>query len=263
MSKINNVTLVGAGNVAAHLAMAVVNSGMNVVQVYSRSNRSASMLAGKLNVPFCTDPQQVSPGSDLYILALSDDAITEISSLLPITDELAVHTSGSLDLNILNGTSENTGVFYPLQTFSKNRDISLRNVPVCIETNSPENTEKLADFAAALSDKVYCFPSEKRKILHLAAVFACNFPNFLFSVSEDLLALKNIPFDILAPLIQETAAKAVAVSPAAAQTGPAIRNDIQTIGAHLDLLHNEPAIRDLYKIITEMIIRKHHQNGSL
>lgn len=263
MQEINKISILGAGNVAFHLGKAFAEAGKKVVQVYSRSESSASALADSLHAPYCTGISEVLPGSDLYLLAVSDDAIKEVAGKLTLTNELVVHTSGSRSLGVLKGVSSNTGVFYPLQTFSKNRQADFRKIPVCIEANTGNNAGMLYRLARAVTGKVYFFDSETRKALHLSAVFACNFTNYLYSVAESLLAEHDIPFEILVPLIEETAAKAAEHAPSSVQTGPAMRRDKRIIDEHLRMLEGDPSLSELYRKISEMIIKKHHVNGEL
>ncbi len=176
-----------------------------------------------------------------------------MTSHLSLKNKLTVHTSGSIPLEILNKVSENHGVLYPLQTFSKSREVDFSNIPICVEANSAENLEKLKSVAKALSNNIYEVDSEQRKVLHLAAVFACNFPNFMYTIADKILRDSDIDFDILRPLIKETAEKIQDVKPAEAQTGPAIRNDEKILSGHMEMLNDFPQLKELYKLISAEI----------
>ena len=253
LNKFQNIVLIGAGNVATHLGKALINAGNKILQVYSRTNESANILATKLNAEHTTNLSQLVNHADLYVLAVSDDVLPDILKELKIENKLIVHNSGFLSMDILKQSSANYGVFYPLQTFSKSRKVDMKTVPLCIEANSPENLEKLKSLAGQISADVREVNSEQRKKLHLAAVFACNFPNFMYTIADRLLGDSNIDFNILKPLIKETAEKVQDLKPAEVQTGPAVRGDENIMLAHLEMLKDYPAYKKLYQIISEEI----------
>ncbi len=215
MNEIQNIVLIGAGNVATHLGLAIQKTGRKIVQVYSRTETSAKQLADLLNAKFTCEIEEINRKVDLFILSVTDDAVSEIAGKLNLGQKLVVHTSGSLPMDILRKSSENFGVLYPLQTFSKSRSVDFSTVPLCIEANSKDNLQLLEHFANDLSQKVVEVDSEKRKILHLAAVFACNFPNFMYSIAGQILADKGLDFELLRPLILETALKVQKLKPEA------------------------------------------------
>lgn len=252
------IVLIGAGNVATHLGMALKNAGKKIVQVYSRTDKSASLLAKKLDTDFTINFSEINPNADLYVVAVSDDVVPQILDHLSLKDKLIVHTSGFLSMDILKQSSDNYGVFYLLQTFSKTRNVDMKTVPVCIETNTFENLEKLKSLAQLISTDIREITSEQRKRIHLAAVFACNFPNLMYTIAEKLLEDSNLDFDILKPLILETAAKVQVIKPKEAQTGPATRGDEKVIEAHLELLKNYPTYKNLYQILSNEI-KTHNQ----
>lgn len=255
MASIRRITLIGAGNVAFHLARAIHGTGMEIVQVFSRTMDSARTLADKYNAGAVSDIGKISSGSDLYIIAVSDNALPEVANRLNLADRPVVHTSGSHSLEVLKNTSARTGVIYPLQTFSKMKDVNFSKVPLCIEASSAEVAESLKDFSLALSDHVNFLPSGKRKILHLSAVFACNMPNYLYSIAQELLEQNDIDFELLKPLIMETADKAIEMDPREAQTGPAWRRDDRILEKHLSLLDRFPEYREIYKLLSDNIIK--------
>lgn len=255
-----SIVFVGAGNLATNLAKALYRKGFRIMQVYSRTEESARALAETIETTYTTDLQQLADNAQLYIVSLKDTAFVE---LLPqITsrkaDALFVHTAGSIPMNLWEGYAKRYGVFYPMQTFSKQREVSFREIPFFIEAASAEDTEMLKTIAATLSDKVYEATSEQRKSLHLAAVFTCNFTNHMYALAADLLEKYNLPFDAMLPLIDETARKVHELSPRDAQTGPAMRYDENVIRKHLAMLDDDPAVQDIYKLISKSI-HEHHQ----
>ena len=249
-----NIALIGAGNVATHLGLALTASGYNIVQVYSRTEESAGQLADRTSAIFTTDINNISGDADIYILAVKDEAIEDIVDHINISDKLIIHTSGSISMDVLKNASENYGVLYPLQTFSKNTEINFKTVPLCIEANTGINENSLLSLARDISDNVHLIDTQQRKLLHLAAVFTCNFSNHMYSVSEEVLKKGNLAFDMLKPLIMETARKIENNSPGDVQTGPAIREDQKIIDEHLEYLSGSPTYRDLYKLISKSII---------
>lgn len=249
------ITLIGSGNVATHLAAALKNAGHNIVQVYSRTMQNAALLAYHVKAEAIDDLKAINTETDLFIIATKDDAIGPIAEQLAVHQKLMVHTSGATDLYSLLAFSDNVGVFYPLQTFSKTKEVDFRNVPVCIEANNEAIAKTLKQLAQTISNKVYHIDSEKRKALHLAAVFACNFPNYLYTIAQQIIAKQGLDFELLRPLIQETAEKVQSADPASVQTGPAIRNDEITLALHRQLLEGEPDLQQLYFLLSQGIIK--------
>ena len=253
---IENAVIIGAGNLATQLALALNEKGIPVNQVYSRKIKSASELAEKVNASFTGDLSQLIPEADLYVIAVKDSAIPEVLENLRLNEtRLIVHTAGSVPMNVIDGFSLNYGVFYPLQTFSKSRKIDFSNIPICIEANHPANLMKLQELAEKLSDNVHQINSGERKTLHLAAVFTNNFVNHLYAIGADILHDKKLSFDLLKPLIHETASKIETLQPAEAQTGPARRNDQRIIRAHLKMLQDKPEYQKIYSFVTESIFQ--------
>lgn len=243
------VVIIGSGNVAQHLIKAFAKSNnINVAQAFSRQKEAVAHLLDSNKI---TDDFATLVVADLYIIAVSDDAIAEVSSQLPFENRLVVHTSGAVSLNALDKKNRN-GIFYPLQTFSKNAEIDFNQIPICLETENDTDFELLKTVAKMVSEKVYEINSEQRKALHVSAVFVNNFVNHLYQIGNEICIEKNVPFDILKPLILETANKIARLSPKEAQTGPAIRNDNKTIQSHLDLLLDENQ-KNIYTILTQSI----------
>jgi len=241
VQNINSIVLLGAGNVAFHLGKAFHALGKSILQVYSRSEESASHLAQLINADHTNNIGELNLDADLYVMAVSDDAIPFVSEKLYLEDKLVVHTSGSVGMDVLADSSRNYGVFYPLQTFSKSKNPDFKSIPICLEANNKSNLELLKILGKELSNHLQIINSEQRKAIHLAAVFACNFPNLMYTAAEVFLKKKNLSFEILKPLIKETADKVQHILPSQAQTGPAYRNDIkiknQQIGMRADNIY--------------------------
>lgn len=249
------IVLVGAGNVATHLGLALKKAGHEIVQVYSRTSTSSSALANFLETEACTSLSQLR-AADLFIYSLTDNALAGVLSEMMQTAGVHVHTAASVDLSVFADRFENYGVFYPLQTFSKEKEINFKQVPVFVEANTVEIAEFLKELASTLTDKVYVAGSEQRIKLHVAAVFACNFTNYFYTIASEIIEKEGIPFEILKSLIEETASKINFLSPFEAQTGPARRNDSVTMEKHLSLIENED-YNLLYRQISHQIAEKY------
>jgi predicted short-subunit dehydrogenase-like oxidoreductase (DUF2520 family) len=247
------VSIIGSGNVAQHLIVALQNSIINgaemeLVQVYARQKVTVSHLLDSNKI---TNDWNTLAEADLYIIAVLDDAISNVSEQIPYKNKLVAHTSGAISLENL-ASNNRKGVFYPLQTFSKNKAVNFKSIPICLESQNAADYEVLKKVAQSISDVVYAINSEQRKALHVAAVFVNNFTNHLYKIGNDICHENNVPFEILKPLIQETAEKIKQLSPNEAQTGPAIRKDTKTINAHLYFLSDENQ-KNIYKILTQSI----------
>jgi predicted short-subunit dehydrogenase-like oxidoreductase (DUF2520 family) len=254
------IVMVGAGNLATQLSGALLHTGNQIIQVYSRTAAHARALAGTLNSSWTDRISEITDQGDLYILAVSDSALLQLASQIKIDSQLIVHTSGSMGMDIFTGKVKNYGVFYPLQTFSINRPVDFKEIPVAIEGNNKESEAALMQLGRQVSGRVIKLNSTDRLYLHLAAVFACNFTNHLYHLASLILERKNIPFDLLLPLIQETAGKVRTILPGEGQTGPAVRNDQIVIKKHLDLLSFSPEIRELYDSISRSIFSLSHNS---
>ncbi|MBS7563373.1 DUF2520 domain-containing protein [Mucilaginibacter sp. Bleaf8] len=249
------IIFIGSGNVATHLATAFKQAGHQIKQVYSLNHHNAELLAKQVEAEAINNLQQITDDADIFIISIKDDAIESVAAELAIRKKLIVHTSGATPLQTILKYTAQAGVFYPLQTFSKAKEVDFKNVPLCIEGANAEITEQLIELAQSISDKVFHVSSDQRKVLHLSAVFACNFPNYLYYVAQQLLAQHNLDFDLVRPLIMETAEKVQEQLPQAVQTGPAIRNDVKTMDAHLALLGNNTALVQLYEMLSQAIIK--------
>ncbi len=247
------VIILGAGNVAQHLYTAFLTvESVKVIQCYNRKGLKINVHQEQNSI---TKNLSELKEADIYILAISDDVIPEISKQLPFNNRFVVHTSGSVPMLAIDN-SNRKGVFYPLQTLSKEKIIDYNSIPFCIETEQENDLLLLKKLASLLSNNVYNITSKQRNVLHVAAVFVNNFTNYLFSIGNDICNKNNIPFEILHPLILETAKKIGEVTPDLAQTGPAIRNDINTIKRHQKIL-TDSSQKDIYKTLTKAIQTKY------
>lgn len=252
------IALAGAGSVATHLGQALKQAGFSIECVLNRSSERGRLLAEKLDARFVTSFKALD-NPDLLIVAVSDDAIPALAGQLSGCCFPVVHTSGTVSKDVLSVVGPDYGVFYPLQTFSIERFVDFSKVPICIDSSNPLFTMRLNSLAHCISASVYQIADQQRKILHLAAVFACNFSNYLYKVAADILKKNGIPFEMLLPLIQETAIKIQTTVPLDAQTGPARRGDVSTIQQHLLMLENEPELLELYKLLTVNILHTYSQ----
>lgn len=243
------VVIIGSGNVAQHLIMAFAKSKeIDIVQVFSRRKETITHLLDSKKI---TDDFNDLVEADLYIIAVSDDSISKVSSQLPFKNRLVVHTSGSVPIDSLDNKNRR-GIFYPLQTFTKGKEVDFSQIPICLESENDSDFELLKKVAQSISNNVFKSNEKQRKALHISAVFVNNFVNEMYRIGNEICEENKVPFEILKPLILETVNKVMTLSPAAAQTGPAKRNDTQTIEAHLDFLSNENHAT-IYKILTQSI----------
>ena len=234
------IGIIGSGNVAQHLIVAFQKSiyegaEIQITTVFSRQKTALSNLLDS-NI-ICSDWDNLKE-ADIYLIAVSDSAIAEVSDKIPFKNKLVVHTSGAVSIEAINQNNRK-GVFYPLQTFSKNVELDFNTIPICIECENTADLELLIKVGNSISESVYEINSEQRIALHVAAVFVNNFTNNLYKIGNDICIENKIPFEIVLPLIKETAEKITRLSPLDAQTGPAIRNDEETINSHLAFLTNE------------------------
>jgi predicted short-subunit dehydrogenase-like oxidoreductase (DUF2520 family) len=255
-----NVTFIGSGNLAWHLAPALDNLGYVVKEVYSRDPKHAAQLTARLyqaevrsSLDFSSSP------SGLFIIATIDEAISVIAREIVLPESaILVHTSGSTALSALEfAATEKTGVFYPLQTFSKNAKVSFRDLPIFIECIEDQTAKVLMAMAHSLSTKVQKIDSNGRKALHIAAVFVSNFSNHMLTIGEQLMERQGMDFDWLKPLITETFNKALLLGPSESQTGPARRGDLQILDEHMEFLGDQKNLAKIYEIISQNIIDQH------
>ena len=247
------IAIVGAGNVATHLAKALRNAEVNVCSIWSLNFENAEILASEVGAKAVSNLSEIAKeNSDFILIAVKDDVIEEISNQLVGYKGIIAHTSGTVNLSALAG-ADNFGVFYPLQTFSKQKDVYFETVPLCLEANSEATLTELKKLGNLLGAVSYMVNSKQREALHVAAVFACNFPNYLYGIAQDILAQQQLSFDMIRPLITETANKVQNALPAAVQTGPAARNDEQTLLKHRDLLKDNPEWLNIYSLLSDSI----------
>ncbi len=248
----NSIVLIGSGNVATHLGLILQNKGFIIKQVYSRDIKNAKILATKLNTKFTNNLTNLKE-ADLFIIAIKDDAIKEI--IPKLKKKNIVHTSGSVSINIFNKKHENFGVFYPLQTFNKEIKIELTKTPICIEANNTDFKNILIKIAKKISEQVVCVNSKQRKQIHIAAIFASNFTNHMFTIADKILSKSDLNFSILIPLINKTISKLQEDTPKKIQTGPAKRNDIKIIKSHIKEIDDHD-IKLIYQNISNNIIKE-------
>lgn len=243
------VNIIGAGNVAYHLYKALKKADKYKLQnVAVRSLEKAKSFVDEY---LLVDDVALLKKADITIISVTDSAIESISMLIPYTGSLVVHTSGTTAMNVIDNKHKK-GVFYPLQTFSKSKEIDFKSIPLCLEAESDDDLKNLKDLANSLSSKVYEISSQQRKSLHVAAVFVSNFTNHMYAIGEDICTKNNVSFDVLKPLIKETANKIEYLNPKDAQTGPAIRHDDKTLNAHKEFLSNNLQ-NEIYQLITKSI----------
>ncbi len=252
-----NIVLIGTGNVATQLGPFLKKNGHKIIQLYSRSQNSGQMLAKKLKCPLTNTYSNLSTDADLYIIALRDEAISSFLKALPFIPNLIVHTSGSIGLDVFPGKMINTGVIYPLQTFSKLNKKIPEKIPFLIEGSNRKSLLIIRKLTTSISKLVFKTNSSDRVLIHLSAVFANNFTNYLFVMAGKILHKNKIPFNILRPLILETALKVQTNLPEKMQTGPAVRGDAIIIRKHLKLLKNFSEIKDIYKLMSKSIAKEY------
>ncbi len=249
---IKNIVLIGAGNLATQIGINMVKKGLNIRQVYSYNIENAEILANSLNAYATNNLEEIQKGADLYIIAVKDDVLLSVIEQLPTQEGIVVHTAGSLSMDMLIKFNK-YGIIYPFQTFSKDREVDFNNIPILIEANDEQVKQTLEQFSGVISKTVISCDSEQRRKIHLAAVFACNFTNHMYSIANQLLQESNISFEVMKPLILETAHKMEDLTPRDAQTGPAVRGDKNIMSKHLKMLDNNRELADLYKLVSSEI----------
>ncbi len=252
-----DVSFIGSGNLAWHLAPALDNAGFVVKEVYSPNPKHAEALTGRLYQAEVKATLDFSTSSStLFIIAASDDAIEEIATEIILPDNAClVHTSGSQPLSLLHFSAAlHLGVFYPLQTFSKAKKVDFKSIPIFIESNQADAEKILMKVAQAISNQVLKITSEERKALHVGAVFASNFTNHMLKLSKEILQKNSLNFDLLKPLVIETINKGLAIGPEHAQTGPAFRGDLEILDRHIEFLQEDERVAELYKLISQHIL---------
>lgn len=245
--------LIGSGNVAFHLAKAFTEAQIPISQIFGRNTTELQKISEQFSIPFSTE---TLADADLYIISVSDSSIAEVSALIKNENALVAHTSGSVSREALSGNYRKS-VFYPLQTFSKSKNLDYSKIPFFIDAENENDEEILKNLASKISKNVMLANDEKRKYIHLTAVFACNFVNHLYARAKEISDSQNIPFDYFLPLIDETTQKIHELEPKLAQTGPAIRNDEKVLKLHESLLTDEEKLK-IYKTLNESIKKMYH-----
>lgn len=259
---ISKVVILGSGNVAYHLVKALTTSKINILQIFSRNHETGQELANLSKSNYTNKISSIVEDADAYFFAMNDTANEIISSQISISkDKLLLHTAGSLSMDIFKGKTKNYGVFYPFQTFTKGINCDFSQVPICIEASNKASLKELEELANKLSCKSIEIDEEKRKSLHLAGVFACNFMNHCIFIGEDILEKSDIGKDLLEPLLLQSFRKAISIGAKGSQTGPAIRMDHQIIGKHIDMLGKNSTESDIYKLISKSIYNTHNINN--
>lgn len=258
-----SIVFIGAGNLATNLAKALYRKGFRIVQIYSRTQAAAAALAQVVEAEHTTELAAVVPDAQLYIVSLTDTAFLQLLPQIVAgkrSDALWVHTAGSVPMDVWKGHVARYGVFYPLQTFSKQREVDFSTIPIFVESATPEDAAFLKAVGEALSGNVREITSEQRKCIHLAAIFGCNFVNHLYALAAGLLKQYDLPFNVMLPLIDETARKVHVLDPIVAQTGPAVRYDQDIIDKHLQFLAVDPQLQEIYRLLSESIHRLSEKN---
>ena len=244
------IVLIGSGNVAFHLAKAFSEAQIPISQIFGRNTTDLQKISEQFSIPFSTE---TLVDADLYIISVSDSSIAEVSSLIKNENALVTHTSGSVSREALSGNYRKS-VFYPLQTFSKSKNLDYSKIPFFIDAENENDEEILKNLASKISKNVMLANDEKRKYIHLTAVFACNFVNHLYARAKEISDSQGITFDYFLPLIDETTQKIHELEPKLAQTGPAIRNDEKVLKLHESLLTDEEKLK-IYKTLNESILK--------
>jgi predicted short-subunit dehydrogenase-like oxidoreductase (DUF2520 family) len=257
------IVFIGAGRLATNLAPALCNAGHQVVQVYSRTLTSAKALAEKVGAEAVADLAAVTVSADVFVFSVTDAVLAQLAMRLGKGREETVflHTAGSVPLSVFDNVVRHYGVLYPMQSFSKERRVDFVHVPVFIESNDDVASDVVTSLATALSSQVMTLDTEARRHLHLAAVFACNFVNHCYQLSSEILEKYHLPFEVMLPLIDETAAKVHSLMPIDAQTGPAIRYDQNVMQAQLQLLNDQPRLAQVYELMSQSIHQSYLQKN--
>lgn len=251
-----NVIIIGSGNVATVFGKLIKNSGHYIAAVAGRNEQQALQLAHLLEASYYSD-LSLTPEADIYIIAVSDSSINDIADKLKVGKKIVVHTSGSVSKNVLQNSSENFGILYPLQSLRKENENS-PVIPLLIDANNNETLRVLKSFASTLTSKISVANDEQRLKLHVAAVIASNFTNYIYTLTKEYCEKENVPFNMLLPLIEETAMRLYTCNPKEMQTGPAIRKDYSTIEKHLEILSNLPELKQIYQSMSKGIINYYH-----
>ena len=249
------ITILGAGNVATQLALVLKKSGHSIVQIYNRSDDAGYELAKAVGSVFVSNLDKLAD-ADVYLMAVKDDAIALVADGINTGNKIVAHTSGTKSKDVLQSSSTNYGIFYPLQTMTKTAKVDFKNVPLLIEGNNELTIARLEELGRSISKNVHTVDEQQRQWIHVAAVFANNFTNHLYGISEQLLLAQGLPFEILKPLIFNFIQNLNEHSPSDIQTGPAVRGDLKTIEKHMQLLGDNQRLQKIYEVLTQSIIEQ-------
>ena len=246
--------MIGSGNLATQLSLALKDAGQEIVQIFSRTEAHAQVLAEQIGSPYTTSVDAILRDADIYILSVKDDALSMLVSAVCHSRQqgLFLHTAGSMPMDLFKGHALQYGVLYPMQTFSKTRRVNFREIPCFIEASSAESLATIRLLSESISDHVVACDSEKRKKMHLAAVLACNLTNHCYRLAERVLEAEQIDFRLFLPLIEETARKVRTLSPKDAQTGPMVRYDQNVMQMQMAMLPDDRT-REIYRLMAESI----------
>ena len=248
------IVIIGSGNLATQLGLALTDAGLHIRQVYSRTADHAKELADKIGAGYTVNIDEIKENADVYIMSVKDDAISEIAAKVcaKSTNAVFVHTAGSISMDVFSGKAQHYGVLYPMQTFSKSRKVNFKEIPCFLEASDDETLSIIRSIAERVSDNVVLADSAKRKKIHLAAVLACNFTNHCYRLAEKVLDEEGIDFELFLPLIDETARKVAQLTPKQAQTGPMVRYDTGVMQMQIDLLNDERT-KQIYRLMADSI----------
>ncbi len=250
------VVIIGAGNVASVFGRLILAASHEIIQVYSRSISSAQSLGKELGCSFVDNLEAVDLTADIYILAITDNALQNIQDSVFLGDKLVVHTAGSVSKKVLSNISSQYGVLYPLQSLRKDQSADQSIIPLLIDANKESVLSIIEQFAFTLSSVVCIVGDDKRLCLHLAAVIVNNFTNHLYTLTAEYCKNEEVDFKMLQPIIEQTSLRLRANLPADLQTGPAIRNDQSTLDKHIQALANHPELKTIYLIFTESLLKR-------
>ena len=250
-----DISIIGSGNTATVLGKLLKENNHSLVEIVGRNKFAVHQLAESLNTKACTEVNAMSKASDIYIIAVRDDAVAEISENLSLHKKIVVHTCGSVSIDILKNTSVNYGVLYPLQSLRKELNYA-PVIPFLIDGNNEFTSQSVFNLATSVSGFVITANDEQRLQYHLSAIIVSNFTNYLFALAKDYCNKNNIAFNLLMPLIEETISRLHNYEPSAMQTGPAIRGDVKTMEKHLQMLNDFPQLKNIYSIMSESIKNK-------
>lgn len=252
------IIFIGAGNLATNMAVHLFKNNCDILQIYSRTSTSAQLLASQVDAEAITTLANIRDDADYYIFSVKDSVLADLVIKMPHQNGVWIHTAGSMPLEVFEGKTQNYGVLYPLQTFSKEKNVHWLNIPLFIESSDIYTHAEIKRIANLLSNNIYALSTEKRKYVHASGVYANNFVNQMYELAYQMIQKAELPFDILLPIIEETCDKVHSLSPLEAQTGPAIRHDENVMNKHIQLLDSDTE-KQLYKIVSESIHNSHKQ----